>query len=463
MEQQQSEGFRGLKGNIQNFISQAVGGNTIIDGLITREAKVILDNISTQITVELEALYARTMSDNRCNRFLSSIKFVEMKKRCNEVTPSSDAFFDRVFIAYKRIHSESFDHKSRLNIGKISHADFDLGTSKSIVDEIDQQWYSFSSWLQSDDKLFWIRGKPASGKSTLINFIINNDATKRLLDSRSRNPDTRILSHFFWKIGSERQNSIKGLLSTLLYEILCEDRDMVPQVLERFDLSQHDSYDDWSAQDLEKVLFTVLQTQSRLTCIFIDGLDEISDKDGFLKLMDIVQKLGSCRNLKVCVSSRPEIELENRLQKIGAKSLYLEKLTRPEMALYVHGQLGRYAENQIPTSRLKRFIATLLDKAEGVFLWLILATKSLANGIENGDNEKTLSDRLQELPGELEALYEAMWARLNANNPVYRETAARYFRCITADGGHEGFSTKDSGMDRWIWIVDESMALRLIP
>ncbi|KAF4994652.1 hypothetical protein FGRMN_5649 [Fusarium graminum] len=251
---------------------------------------------------------------------------------------------------------------------------------------------------------------------------------------RQSNPKTRILSHFFWKIGKETQNSIKGLVCSLLHDILSDDSGAIDRVLRQhtFCLTK-DFYQEWSTEEAKEVLFFTLSTRPHLTCVFIDGLDELSDKDGFGRFLSIIEELKSGPNVKICVSSRSEIEIVRSLEAIGVQSLRLEDLIRPEMAVYVLGKLEPYSD-QMPVSTLTEFMTELLRKAQGVFLWLVLATKSLTNGIENGDDEKTLSDRLHGLPSELQALYEAMWSRLNGDNAVYREIAAKYFRCLVSPG-----------------------------
>ncbi|KAG3176584.1 hypothetical protein PC129_g25548, partial [Phytophthora cactorum] len=75
-----------------------------------------------------------------------------------------------------------------------------------------------------------------------------------------------------------------------------------------------------------------------------------------------------------------------------------------------------------------KLVEKLVWKAQGVFLWLHLATRSVTIGIQNEDSEDMLLARLEELPSELTQLYADMWQRLNENNSVYRDTAARYFR-----------------------------------
>ncbi|KAM5353040.1 hypothetical protein ACJZ2D_017084 [Fusarium nematophilum] len=433
IELQQSQSFRNLDSDLQSLISQLARGHTRIENLVTSEAKITRDDINTHLSSEFKALGAKTISDNQRERLLKSLKSEEIRQRYNDVLPSSDACFERVFASYELVCRRDSERKAWNQIDHSFDDETNRKTWEEKVGEIDQIWEGFSSWLQSNDNLFWIRGKPGSGKSTLIKFIINNDNTKCLLDSW--NPNTRVLSHFFWKIGTEPQNSIKGLLCSLLHDLLSGNNDAIDQVFREFKFSlSKDFYKEWSSQEAEKILLSLLRADTRSTCIFIDGLDEISNKDGFLALVNFLQKLKSCQRVKVCVSSRPETELVNRLETLQAQNLRLEDLTKPEMAIYVLREFHKFSREQTSALPIAYLIVTLLRKSEGVFLWLVLATKSITNGIINGDDEKILSQRLEELPEELEALYESMWARLNGNNRIYRETAARYFRYVIADG-----------------------------
>ncbi|KAF5570987.1 hypothetical protein FPHYL_822 [Fusarium phyllophilum] len=451
--QQQSQGFRSLEVDVQNLILKIADGYTRVKHLVSIEAQATRDAISTHVTSEFKALGIKNISDNQRQRLLKSLKPEEIRERYNAVLPSSDACFERVFASYERVcrndteykawkgYEQAFDdgsengseNKSENEMSEEESEESDWTDESDEVDEIDRIWECFSTWLQSDDNLFWIRGKPGSGKSTLIKFVINNDNTKRLLGSW--HPNTRILSHFFWKIGSEPQNSIRGLLCSLLYNLLSDDDDAIDQVLREFKFSESkDYYKEWSSSEAERILWFLLDASAHPTCIFVDGLDEISDKDSYQALVSVVQRLTTCRGVKVCVSSRPETELVRRLENMKVKNLRLDDLTKPEMAVYIRQEFERLPQNRSADLLLKGFTGRLLHKAQGVFLWLALATKSIINGITNGDDQETLFQRLEELPEELESLYQTMWERLNGNNRVYRETAARYFRFAISDG-----------------------------
>ncbi|KLO81160.1 small s protein [Fusarium fujikuroi] len=497
--QQQSQGFRSLEVDVQNLILKIAEGYTRVEQLVSIEAQATRDAINTHVTSELKALEIKKISDNQRQRLLKSLKPEEIRERYNSVLPSSDACFERVFASYERVCRNNPWYKAwkgyKHTIGRDSYGDSDedsdeAKTNEGVdedgdensddysddysdedsdearnndeVDEIDLIWDCFSTWLQSDDKLFWIRGKPGSGKSTLIKFVLENDNTKRLL--HSRRPNTRILSHFFWKIGNEPQNSIRGLLCSLLYDLLSEDDDAMDKVLTTFKFSgSKDFYKEWSSQEAEKVLLYLLDVSAQPRCIFVDGLDEVSDKDGYQALISVIQKLTICQGVKVCVSSRPETELVKRLEKIGAQSLRLEDLTKPEMAVYLCQEFEKLPQDQSAGLPLKRFTETLLAKAQGVFLWLALATKSVTDGILIGDDQEFISKRLEELPEELESLYRTMWERLNGNNRVYRETAARYLRFVIADGWDTMQTTKDGDFCRMTEpnLVQLSLAIKV--
>lgn len=98
-----------------------------------------------------------------------------------------------------------------------------------------------------------------------------------------------------------------------------------------------------------------------------------------------------------------------------------------------------YAKGHIKFPELYRFeayldpIHSLVGKAQGVFLWLILATKSINEGILNDDGALTLQGRIHKLPEDLDRLYQDMCARAGSTSPlVYRQTAALYFKLILA-------------------------------
>lgn len=431
---QQSDNFKNLAKDVKSLITHIAQGHTKLEAPVraehdlTREI-VVQGTVKTQeatnthVTTELQALGTNALTEAQRKSFLQSLKFGEMNQRYNDLMNSRNASFKQVFAPYKKMASKGNESKSTQETNRKDFSKHNRGRK-----EIDQTWTGFIEWLQSSDSLFCILGKPGSGKSTLVKFIIDNKNTKQLLSRLS--PTATIISHFFWKIGTSPQNSIKGLMCSLVHRILDGNQEMIEHVLDRFHhLSSNTSYYDWSTEDLKTVLYSILEKDTRHLCIFIDGLDEICNYDGLSNLTRSIEEILKFPNLKMCIASRPESLVMSWLKEKNVRGVLLEKLTRPEMFTFVHKELEHFLSNNTISSKTHKMLTkNLVRKAEGVFLWLHLATRSLATGIQNEDSEEMLRARLEEFPNELEQLYASMWQRLNDNNSIYRNTAARYFR-----------------------------------
>ncbi|CVK94918.1 uncharacterized protein FMAN_13202 [Fusarium mangiferae] len=134
------------------------------------------------------------------------------------------------------------------------------------------------------------------------------------------------------------------------------------------------------------------------------------------------------------------------LQTTNTVGILLEDLTRFDMHTFLRKRFRELLFNgQVSLEFYDRLRQQLVDKAQGVFLWLHLATRSIIEGIQNNDSENMLSIRLHELPRDLEKLYIDMWQRSNAESNVYQETARKFFHY--AMGYSEGYVLTDPSWD----------------
>ena len=86
----------------------------------------------------------------------------------------------------------------------------------------------FSSWLDSKDavdhnRIFWIKGKPGTGKSTLVKHI--HQSTQHFLLS-----EHVVAAFYFHTRGEGLQKSRLGMLRAILYQLLNSN----PYLLQRF-------------------------------------------------------------------------------------------------------------------------------------------------------------------------------------------------------------------------------------
>lgn len=413
---QHTRGFEALSSNLQFFVCQTAEGHTKLEELVrsehsstrhhtTVETSKIHDSIIAHVTAEssntashimqhTKEVSVETSTNAERDQLLRSLKYTGMNERRNQVSDTHGVDFQKIFT------SED--------------------TATTLV-----KWDNFPAWLESDDRFYWISGKPGSGKSTLVHFLVSSSETRDALNRWK--PGVVVFSHYLWKPGSEMQKNIKGMLSSLIHQALTHERNIVDQALSKFrQLVLKDSITDWSVRELKECCSFVMDTFSSPLCIFIDGLDEVSDNDRAFELLDTIDNLRSHLRLKICVSSRPEARYLRRLE--NHPHLKVQDLTYDDMRSFVDETLlPHYRRSQISAKLQQRLARELIRKAEGVFLWLRLACASVIRGIQDDNSEQELLMRLDKLPSDLFKIYADMWTRLNGDEEIYRRDAARYF------------------------------------
>jgi hypothetical protein len=180
---------------------------------------------------------------------------------------------------------------------------------------------------------------------------------------------------------------------------------------------------------LEEAFITLsdLSSAEFKLCFFVDGLDEY-DGDPEL-LINLFTTISKSPYVKVCLSSRPWLIFEEAFE--SCPGLRLQDLTRDDIVQYVLDKLQTNARME----RLKQsdptgadlLVRAITDKANGVFLWVAIVTKSLIDGLRNHDSVSDLQRRLEKLPSDLDALYTCM---INRIDPLYLDEASRMFKIL---------------------------------
>jgi hypothetical protein len=290
----------------------------------------------------------------------------------------------------------------------------------------------FRRWLLHEDGIYWISGKPGSGKSTLVKYLSQCEQTREHLRVWANGARLAIPRFYFWITGTEMQRSQRGLLQQLLFEILLAFPDFIPIICpNQWRVSGQNLNPEWSLPELLEAFNRfhddkVQTLHSAKICFFIDGLDEYNG-DHF-ELIKTVQSIAKLENVKVCISSRPWNCFEDAFGQDPRHKLYLQDLTMDDIANYARDKLEELPGSTVlrrDPARYQRFISDIVHRAQGVFLWVFLVIKSLREGITNGDGISLLHERLLELPSDLEQFFERL---IRSVDKVYRKRMSATFQ-----------------------------------
>ncbi|KAI1215033.1 uncharacterized protein F4807DRAFT_455482 [Annulohypoxylon truncatum] len=293
----------------------------------------------------------------------------------------------------------------------------------------DENESPLANWLSSQDGLFWVNGKAGSGKSTLFKYLVHSPQSRQLLNEWASGKQLSTASFFFWNHGNRMQKSWKGLLQSLLFQILSTCPDVAAKICptrwnEARDLQLPPPA--WRSDELVSTIelaFTEIADSYRF-CFFIDGLDEYEGDDHF-ELISLIERLQGSESAKFCVSSRPWNVFVANFALANVPTLVLEEKTRGDMAKYIHGTLEedrRFLRLKAREDRADELAAEISEKANGVFLWVFLVVRELLRGLNEEDDFSTLQKRLRSLPDDLEQYFQHM---LNQLDRTYQEKSAR--------------------------------------
>ncbi|KAK3361560.1 ankyrin repeat-containing domain protein [Lasiosphaeria ovina] len=223
-----------------------------------------------------------------------------------------------------------------------------------------------------------------------------------------KKPSMAVASFFFNARGDYLERSISGMYRSLLLQLLYGFPDL-QSVLDDTDIVPRNQQDCPDLIALKELLRSAIMSLGRrcFTC-FVDALDECDEQE-VRDMVHFFEELAENANdngirFRICFSSRPYpyIDIHRGLL------LTLEEQSghREDLAQYVKSHL-RITHRPL----LEELQSQILDKAAGIFMWVVLVVEILNK--ESSHGALALRKKLSEIPAELSELFRRMLIRDN--------------------------------------------------
>jgi len=290
----------------------------------------------------------------------------------------------------------------------------------------------FYSWLSTSSGIFWVSGKPGSGKSTLMKFVFQHRECKKALQAWAGDNLLITANFYFWHPGTPMQRSLQGLLQTVLYQIMRSCPLLIPVIApDRWAGALNRTIEDpWTWEEATATLdrFVNQKEIKCATCLFIDGLDEFGGDHS--EIVKILSGVSEHSNIKLCLASRPHNVFADAFGRSPDRMLRLQDLTREDIRSFVNDNLQSHislSHMSMYSDQYSVLVEDIVNKAEGVFLWVYLVVRSMKDGLTNADTISKLQQRLQMLPSGLSEYFNYI---LGSVDEVYWEDTAKVFQMI---------------------------------
>ncbi len=202
---------------------------------------------------------------------------------------------------------------------------------------------TYASWVDCSRGLLWIKGKPGSGKSTLLKYALENYQPQDHI---------LVLSFSSTAAGDELQRTPLGLFRSLLHQILSQDPNALPDLVQIFkkrciEIGEPGVKWQWHERELRRIFHAALLLilEVRSIVLFVDALDECGERNAVSLAEDFKSTIDSAtiqsadsNNFHICFACRhyPILSLDDIFE------ISLENENREDISILVKEQLDLF-------------------------------------------------------------------------------------------------------------------------
>ncbi|KAK2046576.1 hypothetical protein LZ31DRAFT_519204, partial [Colletotrichum somersetense] len=262
-----------------------------------------------------------------------------------------------------------------------------------------RQWMDPAS-LQDHNGVFWIKGKPGAGKSTLMKHAYR-------YCQRTMSSNYYLIAYFFNARGEALEKTPLGMLRSIVYQLLQSDNALYQHFRSDFTTPEGDRQ--WRQSELQDFIsWAATQHLSKPFLLLVDALDECNEADvrqvvAFLESLSIYAYWAKTQ-LRICLSSRhyPSITIGKSVTLTVEESL----CHGADISKYINRSL-RGGNTSIQDE--------IQERANGIFLWVVLVVSMLNKAYDEGQIE-AMQATLEQVPDDLDKMFSAILTK-EVTNP----------------------------------------------
>ncbi|KAI5841806.1 ankyrin repeat-containing domain protein [Morchella snyderi] len=365
-------------------------------------------------------------------KFLANAEIVTREAQVHGLV-SADAERQRIRMREQQVDQEKEDEKRREVFTWLSDLDFEEVHETQFLKRFGEtgNWLlkdtGFTDWQNSSDSgLLWIHGTPGTGKTVLCSLVLETLTEVTALSS----PGTTGIAFAYcnYSLPSTQQNP-GAFIATFIKQLSrCCPR--IPQPLEKLFDSHDKNARNPSYLELRQLFLEVAAGFERIYVV-IDALDEFDPQQRgsfLLFLCEIMKFSGGC--IKLFITSRREADIERAFTDVPTIAIESAML-KGDLEEYVEGELERRYEEgalRLKDHTLKDLIfSTLIEKADGMFLWVKFQLDLLCSQT----SDRHIRKALQNLPATMDETYTRCLASIEKKSKSEIELAKKIFMWLT--------------------------------
>ncbi|OQE28318.1 hypothetical protein PENSTE_c003G00398 [Penicillium steckii] len=279
---------------------------------------------------------------------------------------------------------------------------------------------TYISWLKGDLPCIWISGGPGQGKTMLSLFLIEE------LEEGAQESDDLVLS-YICNHQDEKRNSAVAIMRSFIYQILTKRPNLFDHVRSSFESQEKTALVLGSFQTLWKIFTVLLGFYAYPVSCVLDGLDECDDES----VRQLTRNLTDYFSSETTKSSNFNLVIVSRF--LAGLNTFVQVRLDPDNNAHTNSDIQKFVSRKlegleiaVPGFRkIKRKVGeTLLERAEGTFLWVGFVTDQLS--------QKTtctqISDALDTMSKGLPAIYSRILSKTEKNR---RPILSKMLRWVT--------------------------------